>query len=624
MEFPVPLERIASHISQRPPSPEPSTIPNSPQSSFSHHDDYEDTEKALPHHISQVSRPPISRDITKVTTRGSTLTQDPNYEIDFLEGDPEDPRNWPLWYKAFVLFCISFGTLVIVLYSTSYTAAIGAMQKEFHVNSEAVTTLGVTTYLLGLAVGSLILAPISETYGRKPVYAISMFFFVILVIPCATATSMSEIIIVRFFGAIAGSAMIANAPGTIGDLFGDDHRAAAFSIWSIGPMNGPTLGPIIGGFVTEYKGWRWANWVVMIAGGAAWGLMVSIKETYAPALLQGKAKKLRKQHDDERYWSQYDVKLPFFELMKVNLSRPFVMAITEPICIFWNLYIAIIYGELVPFLRLRASNLLSSAGILYLCFVAYPIVFTEARGWSIGISGLAFTGIGIGCMLTIVCAPLIRRMINAHKPDETGQVPPEAAMSAVCIAAILTPIGELWFAWTCLPKSIHWAISIAAGIPFGAGNAAVFIYAGNYLVQSYGIYAASAMAGNAVIRSFLGGTLPLAGPPMYRALGANWAGTVLGLLEVIIIPIPFIFYKMGGKIRQKSALIREMREIEERQERKKLRAREKLQRDADRQRAAMESSDSNTSTLQGKELEYEAEKVMDRVEGLEVNRDDAR
>ena len=232
-----------------------------------------------------------------------------------------------------------------MLYSTSYTAAIGAMQKQFHINSEAVTTLGVTTYLLGLAVGSLILAPISETYGRKPVYTISMFFFIVLVIPFATATSMAEIIVVRFFGAVAGSAMIANAPGTIGDLFSDDYRATAFSIWSIGPMNGPTLGPIIGGFVTQYKNWRWANWVVMMASGAAWVLLLLVKETYSPALLQARAKKLRKQHDDERYWSQYDVKIPFLELMKINLSRPFVMAITEPICIFWNIYIAIVYGQ---------------------------------------------------------------------------------------------------------------------------------------------------------------------------------------------------------------------------------------------------------------------------------------
>lgn len=100
-------------------------------------------------------------------------------------------------------------------------------------------TLGVTTYLLGLAVGSLILAPISETYGRKPVYAVTMIIFCILIIPCAQATSMAEIIAVRFFAAVAGSSMIANAPGTVGDIVSDEYRALAFSIWSIGPLNGP-------------------------------------------------------------------------------------------------------------------------------------------------------------------------------------------------------------------------------------------------------------------------------------------------------------------------------------------------------------------------------------------------
>jgi MFS family permease len=126
-----------------------------------------------------------------------------------------------------------------VLYSTSYTTGFEAMQKEFHIKSEAIPTLGVTTYLLGLAVGSPFLAPISETYGRRPVYIIAMFFFIIFVIPCAKATSLAEIIVVRFFGAVAGSAMIANAPGSVGDIIGDEYRALAFSIWSIGPLNGP-------------------------------------------------------------------------------------------------------------------------------------------------------------------------------------------------------------------------------------------------------------------------------------------------------------------------------------------------------------------------------------------------
>lgn len=338
----------------------------------------------------------------------------------------------------------------------------------------------------------------------------------------------------------------------------------------------------------------------MIWGGVACLLMSCIRETYAPALLQKKAKKLRKENNDSRYWSQYDVRVGFLELMKVNLSRPFVMAVTEPICIFWNAFIGVIYG------------------ILYLCFVAYPIVYTEIRGWTISQSSLAFVGIGVGTLTTICLATPIKKMIEAHKPrtdPRTGiaEVPPESMMSVVCIAAVLIPIGELWFAWTCLPVSIHPAIAIAAGIPFGAGNAAVFIYASNYLVHSYGIYAASAMAGNAVIRSILGGSLPIAGHAMYSTLGANWAGTLLGLLEVAIIPIPFIFYKYGHKLREKSTLIRRMREIEEKQLEKRKKSEARAKREAER---AEKQNIPIIRILGDTELEAEAE--LSRIEGLIV------
>lgn len=230
--------------------------------------------------------------------------------------------------------------------------------------------------------------------------------------------------------------------------------------------------------------------------------------------------------------------------------------------LFWDVYIAIVYG------------------VLYLCFVAYPIVFTDMRGWSYGISGLAFCGIGAGTLITIASEPLIRRMIDAHTTDpETGLPPPEAMVSVVCIAAVSLAVGEIWFAWTCTPN-VHWIWSILAGIPFGAGNAGVFIYSNNYLVHSYSIYAASALAGNAVLRSIMGATLPLAGPALYAALGANWAGTLLGLLEALCIPIPVVFYLYGHKIRMKSSLIREMQEDKRRQDDKKANALEKAQREA--------------------------------------------
>lgn len=150
---------------------------------------------------------------------------------------------------------------------------------------------------------------------------------------------------------------------------------------------------------------------------------------------------------------------------------------------FWDLYLGVIYG------------------ILYLCFVAYPIVFAQIRGWSPGFTGLSFVGIGVGTFKAIFAEPLVRRMINSHKKDpETNRVPPEAMVSVICIGAICAPIGELWFAWTCVPVSTHWVWPILAGVPFGAGNTVCFIYVNSYMTQSYGIYAASALAGNTVVR----------------------------------------------------------------------------------------------------------------------------
>ncbi|MCJ1397241.1 hypothetical protein MMC11_000433 [Xylographa trunciseda] len=533
-------------------------------------------------------RPPLSRHATSIRT---TATTDPDFEVDWEDDDPENPRNWPVWYKGIVLGFISWSTWVVVVYSTSYTTGLAEMQADFNISSEPVVTLGVTTYLIGLAFGSVLLAPISEIYGRRPVYMISMFLFMVLIIPCGLATSLAEVLVVRFFGAIAGSAMIANAPGSISDITDDKYRALAFSIWSIGPLNGPVFGPVIGGFVTQYLGWRWTNWIVMIISAVAWIFVCILRETYSPALLVRRAAARRAETSDPRWWSRYDQKLPLISLLRVNLSRPFVMAVTEPICIFWNIYIAIIYG------------------ILYLCFVAYPIVFTEIRGWSDGFSGLAFTGVGIGSLCMILLEPLIRRMIQSHKKDPaTGSVRPEAMVSIVCIAAVLAPVGELVFAWTCAPP-VHWIWPILAGIPFGAGNTGVFIYASNYLAGSYGIYAASAMAGNSVVRSFLGGTLPLAGPAMYQTLGPHWAGTLLGLVQVIIIPIPVIFYRYGGRIREKSALIGRMQQDKARLEGKRAKGGKAGMGDVER--AVQVMGEAGMAGVEDRELEVEMEREME-------------
>jgi multidrug resistance protein len=212
-----------------------------------------------------------------ITTTTTNMTTDPRFEVDFEEDGSDNPQDWTMLRKCIVIFFMSFSTLVVVMYSTSYTSGIPGMMTTFGIGSKTVVVLGVTTYLAGLAAGSLILAPLSEMYGRRPVYLISVFMFTVLIIPCALAQNLATVLAIRFFGAIAGSAMISNAPGTVSDIISDDYRALAFSIWSIGPMNGPVVGPVIGGFVFQYMGWRWTNWVPMIGSGVSWFMVLCMR-----------------------------------------------------------------------------------------------------------------------------------------------------------------------------------------------------------------------------------------------------------------------------------------------------------------------------------------------------------
>ncbi|KAF3806023.1 Citrinin biosynthesis cluster MFS transporter mrr1 [Colletotrichum gloeosporioides] len=529
--------------------------------------------------VEHAAREPITYTRTG-TSIGSTASRPPDFEVTFEPGDPENPKNWPLWYRAWTIFVVSFSTWVIVLYSTSYTASIPGLVIEYE-SSQVIATLGVTTYLLGLAAGSLIVAPMSELYGRQYVYVVCFIISALLIIPCGLAKSLTTLIVVRFFGALFGAALIANSPGTVVDIADEEYRALAMSFYSIAPLNGPVTGPLIGGFVFQYLGWRWTNWVVLIIAGFAICLMFTLKETYAPTILQRKAARIRKETDDPRWWCRYDEKVSKLHLIKLNLSRPFVLSFTEPILWFFNIWISLIYG------------------ILYLCFVAYPIVFSQHRGWGPGTSGLAFLGIGVGTIAAILSEPLFRRIINAHPKDPvTGRVPPEATARVMTIGAILTPIGQLVFSWTCLPKTIHWAVPIAFGIPFGAGNTISFIYGSNYLAGAYGIYAASALAGNAVMRSMFGGTLPLAGASMYRALTPQWAGTLCGLLELALIPIPIIFWRYGERIRAKSPVIKQMREDQEKNESKRAKALARLARKKEREAAGAADGEKTTGVLE--------------------------
>lgn len=146
-----------------------------------------------------------------------------------------------------------------------FAPGVPGIMREFNSTNEKMATFVVSVYVLGFAFGPLVAAPMSEIYGRARCYNVANVFFIIFTVATALSQNMGMLIAFRFFMGFAGSTPITNGSGTISDMFPVEQRGKAMSIWAMGPMLGPCVGPVAGGYMIEAIGWRWVFWVIAIA-----------------------------------------------------------------------------------------------------------------------------------------------------------------------------------------------------------------------------------------------------------------------------------------------------------------------------------------------------------------------
>jgi multidrug resistance protein len=194
--------------------------------------------------------------------------------------------------------------------------------------------------------GPLLLAPLSEIYGRCIVLSAANWFFVVWQIGCALSQNIETLIVCRLFAGIGGSGCITLGAGVIADLFPREQRGVATSIWAMGPLIGPVVGPIAGGFLGEQVGWRWIFWLLLIAGGAlSFGVELLNKETYAAVLIKWKTEKLAKETGRSDLRSAYAADKEHAsakEVLLQGLKRPVLLFCKSPIVFLLSVYMVII------------------------------------------------------------------------------------------------------------------------------------------------------------------------------------------------------------------------------------------------------------------------------------------
>lgn len=464
---------------------------------------------------------------------GSGTEEDP-YLITWLPDDPRNPMCLRDRTKWFITLTTAFNTLAVSLLSSAYSGGVKEIIMEFQI-SQIVAILGVSLFVLGFAIGPLLWAPLSELFGRQILFSGTYMALTAFCGGCVGAKNIETLLILRFFAGAFGSSPLTNSGGVIADMFPASQRGQATAIFAAAPFLGPVIGPIAGGFLGAEAGWKWVMGFLAIFSGLCWVLgTLLVPETYAPVILRKRAAKLSKM-TGKVYVSALDHQQgrpTITESFKIALSRPWILLFCEPIVFLLSLYLAIVYGT------------------LYMLFAAFPIVYQQGRGWSAGIGGLAFLGIMVGMLMAVVYTfPDNKRYVRAAE-KAGGIAPPEARLPPTLVGSIFLPIGLFWFAWTN-QSSLHWMISIAAGVPFGFGMVLTFLSVLNYLIDSYTIFAASVLAANSVMRSLFGAAFPLFTSYMYKDLGIHWASSIPAFLALACVPFPFLFYKYGHIIRAK-------------------------------------------------------------------------
>ncbi|KAI5458221.1 major facilitator superfamily domain-containing protein [Mariannaea sp. PMI_226] len=475
------------------------------------------------------------------------------------DNDPENPYNWVTWRKVLNCVLVSALTFVTPLASSMFAPGVPELMIEFNSRSTELASFCVSVYVLGFAAGPMIFAPLSELYGRVVVYHGCNFGFIIFLIACAKAPSLSSLIAFRFLSGIFGSAPITNGGGTIADMIVQEKRGAAMASFSIGPLLGPIIGPVVGGIVAEKLGWRWVFWILTIMSGTLSCIFLLFsRETYAPVLLAKKALRLRKETGNDRLRSKLDAGLSPTDYFKRSILRPFKMLAFSPICIICGFYVGLAYAY------------------LYLMFTSLTPLFMRIYGFSTINAGLTFLGLGVGSMLGVgyfsaSSDSYIKKKAaeekeqaaaaaqadggesgdvqNAPAPT-TGGIKPEYRLPPLRIGAILLPAGLFIYGWTAEYK-VHWIAPIIGTAVIGVGNLIIFMSLQMYLVDTFTIYAASALAANAVVRSLAGAVLPLAGIPMYDKLGMGWGNSLLGFIALALLPAPWLFLKHGEHLRKR-------------------------------------------------------------------------
>lgn len=454
--------------------------------------------------------------------------------LDFGPHDIENPKNWSSARRWYITIVSVLLVVNCTFASSSPSGCLDSISKELHVSVEA-AGLVITLFLLGYCAGPLIWAPMSEFYGRRWVFLSTFLGYFAFNFLCAFTPNFGGLLVGRFLSGTFASAALSNSPGVLADIWGPIERGDAMAVFSMMTFIGPSLGPVVSGFLELTENWRWNFYVLIWLAFGTMLLIITIPETLPSQVLLNKARRIRRARVPGYENIQAPVEATDRTLkgiFRVALTRPWSI-LFDPISFLIAIYLTVVYT------------------LLYMLFTIYPIVFQQKRHWNSGVGELPLLGTVIGACIGGAYIfynsnQVKKKVLAGHKQT------PEDRLPVAMVGGIIFPVTMFWFAWSAEYNAVPWIVPTLAGVFLAASILLVFVAYLNYLTDTYLMYAASALAANTVCRSAGGAAAPLFTEYMFQALGVGGGGSLIAGVACLLAPIPFVFYKYGGPIRERS------------------------------------------------------------------------
>lgn len=267
--------------------------------------------------------------------------------------------------------------------SSIVAPALPVIRDEFQIPTAMEAQMVLSVFVLASAVGPLVISPLSEVYGRRPILQLTCLFYMIFNFTCAFSKTASQLLAFRFLSGLGGSAP-AIGSGILADCWRPEERGKSLQLYYIFPLLGPAIGPIVGGFIMRYSNWRWIFYSTSILNAIIQVLgLFALPETFPPKILQEKAhRRIKTQADGELRVDYHESSKDTWAVVAKAIIRPTKLITTQPIIQLLALYTAYIYG------------------LMYLALSTFSAVWSDVYGESDEIACLNYISLALGFTLS--------------------------------------------------------------------------------------------------------------------------------------------------------------------------------------------------------------------------------